>query len=73
MIIDSSNLPRLLKRKHIIKDIGISESLYYKLIKENKLPIVKINNRIYVDRDKLFSLIEKGLFDISKESDVFTK
>ena len=42
-----TNLPKLLKRKHILKDIGLSESLYYKLVKENKLPTIKINNRIF--------------------------
>ena len=30
-----THLPKLLKRKHIINDIGLSESLYYKLVKEN--------------------------------------
>jgi hypothetical protein len=59
-----THLPKLLKRKHILKDIGLSESLYYKLVKENKLPTIKINNRIYLDRDKLLLMIEKDLINI---------
>ena len=59
-----TNLPKLLKRKHILKDIGLSESLYYKLVKENKLPIIKINNRICLDRDKLLLMIENDLINI---------
>ncbi|MBE6703116.1 MAG: helix-turn-helix domain-containing protein [Ruminococcaceae bacterium] len=52
------NLPLLLKRKHL-KDIGISDGLYYKLVKSKELPVVKLNGRNYINRDALFALIDK--------------
>lgn len=61
-----NQLPKLLKREHILKELGISDSLYYKLIKENKLPIVYIGNRIYIDRDKLINMLDSGYMDIQK-------
>ena len=63
-------LPQLLKRKHMIKDIGISDTLYYKLIRENKLPVVHIGNRIYIIKDKLAMLIESGLLDTCQKDKV---
>ena len=60
-------LPQLLKRTHMINDIGISDTLYYRLIRENKLPIVHIGNRIYIIRDELINLLESGSLD-TKES-----
>lgn len=50
--------PLLLKRKHI-KDIGISDALYYKLIKSGQLPTIKLNNRTYINRDVFFELMAK--------------
>ena len=61
-----NQLPKLLKREHMLKEIGISDSLYYKLIKENKLPIVHIGNRIYIDRDKFINMLDSGYMDIKK-------
>ena len=60
MINDITKLPKLLKRKDIVNSLGISESLYYQLVKDNQLPIVTINNRFYIDRDKLLGLFETG-------------
>ena len=60
MINTLEKLPKLLRRSHMTKDIGFSDSLYYKLVRESKLPIVRMNNRIYIDRDKLIILIESG-------------
>lgn len=65
-------LPKLLRREHILNEIGIGDSLYYKLIKEKKLPIVRIGKRIYIDRDKLLRLLEQGSID-NLESDVLNK
>ena len=63
-------LPQLLKRKHMIKDLGISDTLYYKLIRENKLPVVHIGNRIYIIKDKLAVLLESGFLDTSQKDKV---
>ena len=59
-------LPKLIKRSHMLKVVGISDSLYYKLLRENKLPIVKINNRTYIDRDKFIIMLDTGFMDIKK-------
>lgn len=59
-------LPKLIKRSHMLKVVGISDSLYYKLLRENKLPIVKINNRTYIDRDKFINMLDSGYMDIKK-------
>lgn len=61
-----NQLPVLLKRKHITTTFGLSDSLYYSLVKESKLPTVKINNRIYVDRDKLLSMINAGTISLER-------
>lgn len=65
-------LPKLLRREHILNEIGIGDSLYYKLIREKRLPIVHIGKRNYVDRDKLLRLLEQGTIDIL-ESDVLSE
>ena len=67
MSLDKEKLPKLLKRKHIINDIGFSDSLYYRLIRTKKLPTVKVGKRTYIDRDKLSDLIEKGLINTYEE------
>lgn len=59
-------LPKLIKRSHMLKVVGISDSLYYKLLRENKLPIVKINNRTYIDRDKFINMLNLGYLDNKK-------
>ena len=50
----------------MLKVVGISDSLYYKLLRENKLPIVKINNRTYIDRDKFINMLNLGYLDNKK-------
>ncbi len=57
---NTNELPLLLKRKHFIKDFGISDTLYYSLVKYNLLPVIRINNRIYVKRDEFLSLLENS-------------
>ena len=64
-------LPKLLRREHILNEIGIGDSLYYKLIREKRLPIVRIGKRNYIDRDKLLRLLEQGTIDVL-ESDVLS-
>lgn len=57
------SLPILLKRKHLINEFGFSNSLYYKLVKSNSLPMIKFNGRNYIDRDKFIRLLEYGHYD----------
>ena len=63
-------LPKLLRREHILNEIGIGDSLYYKLIREKRLPIVRIGKRNYVDRDKLLKLLELGAIDILESDEI---
>lgn len=48
----NKELPLLLRRKHLIKEFGLSDSLYYSLLKNGELPTVTLNGRKYVHRDK---------------------
>ena len=50
-------LPLLLRRKHLIKEFGLSDALYYSLLKKGELPTVTLNGRKYVHRDKLLERI----------------
>ena len=50
-------LPLLLRRKHLIKEFGLSDALYYSLLKKGELPTVTLNGRKYVHRDKFLDLI----------------
>lgn len=50
-------LPLLLRRKHLIKEFGLSDSLYYTLLQNGELPTITLNGRKYVHRDKFVNLI----------------
>ena len=50
-------LPLLLRRKHLIGEFGLSDSLYYTLLKNGELPTVTLNGRKYIHRDKFINLI----------------
>lgn len=52
------DFPLLMKRKHLLS-LGLSDDLYYKLIRENKLPTIKLNNRTYINRDAFFDMLEQ--------------
>lgn len=54
------DFPLLLKRTHFINDIGISNTIYYQLIRSGSLPIVTIKDRIYILRDKFFDMLEEN-------------
>ncbi len=73
MINTISELPLLLKRKHFVKDFGISDTLYYSLVKHNQLPVIRIKNRIYVKRDEFLSLLNGQSIDsfFGKPYDLF--
>ena len=60
------NLPLLLRRKHIKKLLGISDTLYYKMVYNNVLPTIYYNERIYVHRDRFFSLLDSLRGDVQK-------
>lgn len=57
-MIDRNCFPMLLRRKHFIEKIGISNSLYYQLINSGAIPTVTINGRKYILRDTFFDMIE---------------
>lgn len=66
---DLSNLPYLLKRHHFIETFGISSPFYYRLIKKNVLPVIMLNGRKYVDRNKFVELLNNGSFGFMSEGD----
>lgn len=53
----SNDLPLLLKRKHLIREFGLSDSLYYALLQSGELPTITLNGRKYIHRDKFLELI----------------
>ncbi len=53
----SHELPLLLKRKHLIREFGLSDSLYYALLQSGELPTITLNGRKYIHRDKFLELI----------------
>lgn len=55
----NTTLPLLLKRHHFIKEFGLSDSLYYSLLKNNKLPVIEVNGRKYIHRDKFFEMFNQ--------------
>jgi len=61
-------LPLLLRRKHLIGEFGLSDSLYYTLLKNGELPTVTLNGRKYIHRDKFINLIN-GLFGTDYPTD----
>lgn len=53
----TEELPLLLRRKHLIREFGLSDSLYYTLLQNGELPTITLNGRKYVHRDKFLDLI----------------
>ena len=60
------DFPLLMKRKHLLS-LGLSDDLYYKLIREKKLPTIKLNNRTYINRDAFFDMLEQKTTIIETE------
>ena len=58
-MIEIMNLPVLLSRRHFVQDLGLSDSLYYKLLNTNAVPVVTLGNRRFIHRDKFFQLLEQ--------------
>ena len=52
-----NDLPLLLRRKHLIREFGFSDSLYYTLLQNDELPTITLNGRKYVHRDKFLEFI----------------
>lgn len=53
----SNQLPILLKRRHLLREFGLSDSLYYTLLQSGELPTVTLNGRKYIHRDKFLELL----------------
>lgn len=63
---NKEDYPLLLKRKHIRKILGISDTLYYQLIRSGELPTVRLNNRTYIIRDEFWEVLknnQKGILN----------
>ena len=72
----SNNLPLLLKRKHLLREFGLSDSLYYALLQSGELPTITLNGRKYIHRDKFLelinstSIINKGDINYGKTNEI---
>ena len=53
----SNDLPLLLKRKHLLREFGLSDSLYYTLLESGELPTITLNGQKYIHRDKFLELL----------------
>lgn len=65
----SNNLPLLLKRKHLLREFGLSDSLYYALLQSGELPTITLNGRKYIHRDKFLELINNISYSADRERD----
>lgn len=65
----SNDLPLLLKRKHLIREFGLSDSLYYALLQSGELPTITLNGRKYIHRDKFLELINNISYSTDRERD----
>lgn len=52
------NLPLLLRRKHVKQILGISDTLYYRMLEEKKLPCIQLNGRMYVHRSEFLKMLK---------------
>lgn len=66
-MIKRDNFPLLLKRSHFLNDIGISNSMYYKLLHSNSLPVTHMDGNYYVLRDAYFDMLEKNAIQLLEE------
>jgi len=51
-------LPYILQIKDIQEILGFSKSHTYEIVKEPDFPLLKINNRMIVQRDEFFNWLE---------------
>lgn len=65
-MINRENFPVLLKHSHFTKQIGISSSLYYKLLHSGSLPVTKIDGSYYVLRDAFFDMLENNAIQLTE-------
>lgn len=65
----SNDLPLLLKRKHLLREFGLSDSLYYALLQSGELPTITLNGRKYIHRDKFLELINNMSYSTDRERD----
>ena len=57
---DTSALPPFLSAGHM-ETLGFSKSTFYRLAHREDMPVVHIGKRLYLDRDKLLTLLRNGL------------
>lgn len=65
----SNQLPILLKRKHLLREFGLSDSLYYALLQSGELPTITLNGRKYIHRDKFLELLNNISYSPNGEQD----
>lgn len=63
----SNELPLLLKRKHLLREFGLSDSLYYALLQSGELPTITLNGRKYIHRDQFLNLINATSHSTDRE------
>lgn len=54
----TNNLPSILQIKHVQQILSFNKSHTYELVKAPDFPLLKINNRMLVQRDDFFKWIE---------------
>ena len=55
---NNENLPMMLSANDL-QAMGLTRTMVYSLFKREDFPTVKIGNRLFVQRDKLFAWLEK--------------
>lgn len=63
----TNELPLLLKRKHLLREFGLSDSLYYALLQSGELPTITLNGRKYIHRDQFLNLINATSLSTDRE------
>ncbi len=58
--IDTS-IPRMMTIRAIAKEIGLAESAVRRMVKEGKLPYIRVGSRFLINYSKVCDLINQGL------------
>ena len=61
-VISPNNLPILLSSKNS-KELGISRSMFYRLMDDEKQLTLTIGNRKFIHRDRFFEWLNNGVED----------
>lgn len=65
---DTNNLPSILQIKHVQQYLGFSKSHTYEVVKAPDFPLLKINNRMLVQRDDFFKWLETKRVNLTEVS-----